>query len=133
MVARRPASVRTPMSRFASTPTGCDCGCGACVSNAFKHAFPDGRSGQIWIELSTTKNQQLSLIVKDDGVGFPKDIDFHRTTSLGLTLVNTLAKQINSVLELNKSSGTGFKITFSNRQITLNKIYDEEKNYDEEP
>ena len=83
------------------------------VSNAMNHAFPNGRTGKIWIELGAVEDGQLSLVVGDDGVGFPPDIDFRRTTSLGLTLVNTLVKQLNGTIELQDEAGTAFKILFS--------------------
>ena len=39
--------------------------------------------------------------MSDNGVGFPKNIDFRETDSLGLQLVNNLTSQINGKVELN--------------------------------
>jgi len=50
------------------------------------------------------------LIVEDSGIGFPESIDFGNTRSLGLQLVNTLVDQIGGNIELEKGSGTRFKI-----------------------
>ena len=86
------------------------------VSNAFKHAFPNGRSGQIWITLQRTEAQQLTLQIKDNGVGFPPEIDFRRTPSLGLTLVNTLVKQVRGIIDLQRESHTEFMITFRDQK-----------------
>jgi two-component sensor histidine kinase len=52
------------------------------------------------------------LTVSDDGEGFPKDLDFRTTDSLGLQLVNALTKQLNGTIELDRSQGTAFKLTF---------------------
>jgi PAS domain S-box-containing protein len=82
------------------------------VSNALKHAFPDGREGEVRIELRADDGQ-LTLIVSDNGVGLPQDLDFRDTESLGLQLVNTLVEQIEGTIELDRSDGTAFKITFT--------------------
>ncbi len=55
---------------------------------------------------------RLTLIVRDNGKGFPKSLDFRNTDSLGLQLVTALVDQINGSIELNTSIGTEFKITF---------------------
>jgi two-component sensor histidine kinase len=54
----------------------------------------------------------LTLIVRDNGKGFPKDLDFRDTNSLGLQLVTALVDQINGIIELDTSRGTEFKIVF---------------------
>lgn len=86
------------------------------VSNALKHAFPDGRGGKISIEFHKW-NDKFLLMVKDDGVGFPDDLDFRNTGSLGLQLVNGLTDQIDGKLELDKSEGTSFKIIFKEMKM----------------
>ncbi|CAA9589434.1 Phytochrome, two-component sensor histidine kinase; Cyanobacterial phytochrome B [uncultured Synechococcales cyanobacterium] len=82
------------------------------VSNALKHAFGMGNKGEIWIELCRNLDHQFALIVSDNGVGFPKNLDFQNTESLGLQLVNTLAAQLRGRVELSSNGGTEFKITF---------------------
>src|SRR5262249_42790421 len=60
------------------------------VSNALKHAFPDGRGGEIRVSLRQRADGRTVLSVADDGVGFPAGLDFRRTSSLGLHLVGNL-------------------------------------------
>ena len=55
---------------------------------------------------------KLTLIVRDNGRGFPEGIDFRNTDSLGLQLVTALVDQINGSIELDTSKGTEFKIIF---------------------
>jgi len=55
---------------------------------------------------------KLTLIVSDNGKGFPKSLDFRNTDSLGLQLVIALVDQINGSIELNTNKGTEFKIIF---------------------
>ncbi|MFZ4441132.1 MAG: sensor histidine kinase [Syntrophales bacterium] len=50
------------------------------VTNALKYAFPGIEKGEIKIEMSQTK-QGLSLLFEDNGIGFPKDVDFSNSVS----------------------------------------------------
>jgi len=81
------------------------------VSNSLKHAFPEGKEGEITIKLQSTDSKYM-LIISDNGIGFPKDLDFKNTESLGLQLVNSLTGQIDGKIELDRSHGTEFKIIF---------------------
>ena len=83
------------------------------VSNCLKHAFPDGREGEIRIELRSDGNGEFTLMVSDNGVGLLEDLDFRNTESLGLQLVNTLVNQLEGTIELDRRGGTAFKITFA--------------------
>jgi Signal transduction histidine kinase len=83
------------------------------VSNSLKHAFPRGKRGEIQIALSSDTDKKLTLVVGDNGIGFPKDLDFQNTESLGLQVVVTLVKKLKGTIELDRSSGTEFKIVFS--------------------
>ena len=81
------------------------------VSNAMKYAFPAGRPGEIDISFHQIDDKYV-LIVKDDGVGIPSDLDINKVKSLGLQLVTNLSNQIDGVLKLNRENGTNFEITF---------------------
>lgn len=81
------------------------------VSNALKHAFSDGRKGEIYIGLHSDHERQ-TLFVRDNGVGLPEDLDFQNTESPGLQLVCTLTDQLKGTITLDRSSGTTFQITF---------------------
>lgn len=86
------------------------------VSNALKYAFMPHEKGQIRIELRTqaSPNQELLLTITDNGVGMPEHINFRKTRSLGLQLVNNLVKQLDGTIVMNaKDGGTSFHITFS--------------------
>jgi PAS domain S-box-containing protein len=83
------------------------------VSNALKHAFPNGKSGEIHINLNTGQNNLFCLEVWDNGIGFPAEIDFQNTPSLGLQLVNTLVHQLDGAIELHRNGGTQFTIHFA--------------------
>lgn len=84
------------------------------VSNTLKHAFPNGRDGEIRISLSEIENKnEYELVVSDNGVGLPKNLDYRHTESLGLQLVIMLAEdQLQGKVKRSKRKGTEFKINF---------------------
>lgn len=91
------------------------------VSNSLRHAFSDGKgktgkrysNGEIYVGLSSDKKNKLTLIVRDNGRGFPKGLDFRTTESLGLQIVNTLVEQLDGSIKLHRENGTLFKIEFT--------------------
>lgn len=83
------------------------------VSNAIKHAFPNGRSGEIEIRLRADERGWITLTVADDGVGLPPGLDFRNTETLGLQLVNLLTKQLQGELSLVNDGGATFTIRFA--------------------
>jgi len=54
----------------------------------------------------------FSLIISDNGKGIPESIKFESLESLGLQLVNILVDQLEGKIELNRTYGTEFRITF---------------------
>jgi two-component system response regulator len=85
------------------------------VSNAFKYAFSEGQAGEIYVGICPIEGDRYRLTVRDNGKGFPEEIDFRNTESLGLQLVNTLTGQLGGSIELNLSGGTEFVITFTDQ------------------
>ena len=82
------------------------------VSNCLKHAFQEGLGGEINISLYKELDNRYVLTVGDNGVGMPKDLDFKNTKTLGLQVVNTLVDQLDGHIELDRSGGTSFRISF---------------------
>jgi len=83
------------------------------VSNSLKHAFPGDCDGSITIELGIDRDGVVTIVVADDGVGFPGEVDFANTPTLGLQLVNMLVKQLRGRIELARDGGARFTIRFS--------------------
>jgi PAS domain S-box-containing protein len=81
------------------------------VSNALKHAFPEGRGGKVNISMIKA-GDRFVLTVQDNGIGFPEALDFQNAKSLGLELVNLLVGQMNGAITLTVEGGTTFIITF---------------------
>ena len=83
------------------------------VSNSLKHAFPRKGEGNINIILQSVTENEIELIVSDDGIGFPEDMDYKNTDTMGLQLLRVLAEhQLGGKIELKKKEGTQFNIKF---------------------
>lgn len=82
------------------------------VTNCFKYAFPADRPGEIQISMARVEGAGLRLSVSDNGVGFPKDVDFKNTNSLGMQIINTLAEQLDGTIQMFNGTGTKFEICF---------------------
>jgi|GEM_PF-2139376 len=86
------------------------------IANCFKHAFPDGRTGEIRIEAHALDDAVLEMKVKDNGVGIPESLDPRSSSSLGLELVTGLVEhQLGGEWELRRGGGTEFVLRFRKR------------------
>ena len=81
------------------------------VTNTLKYAFPNHMEGEFRIEMYEIEGL-YHLIISDNGVGMPPDINFDKTETLGLILVNTLVNQLEGTVQLESNNGTQFKIVF---------------------
>ena len=80
------------------------------ISNALRHAFPNGREGAISIS-GRNEGNLITLIVRDNGIGIPKELDWKSTTSLGMQLATSLVDQVDGTITLDRKNGTMFTIT----------------------
>jgi two-component sensor histidine kinase len=92
------------------------------ISNGLKHAFPDGRPGELMVSLQPVRQTQTPeptwcLSVSDNGVGLPTNFEQRRGQSLGLQLACDLARQLGSVLDIHTASdatsGSSFSVLFA--------------------
>ncbi|MBI5428146.1 MAG: PAS domain S-box protein [Nitrospinae bacterium] len=82
------------------------------ISNSLKHAFPEGRKGEIRVELEKLENQNLLLTVRDNGVGIP-GFKFRDARFTGLNVVATLAEtQMKGAMKLYNNQGAVFELQF---------------------
>jgi len=82
------------------------------VSNALVHAFPGRSAGTLQIYLHKVGNDDIILVIRDNGKGFPDNVDLRESSTLGLTLINALVSQIDGTIEMSKENGTTFTIKF---------------------
>jgi two-component sensor histidine kinase/integral membrane sensor domain MASE1 len=83
------------------------------VTNAFKHAFPEGKGGRLSISISERAADRVELLVSDNGVGLPADQQAMSGGSFGMSLVSMLVEQLNATLEVLPMPGTTFRLIFS--------------------
>jgi two-component sensor histidine kinase len=83
------------------------------LSNALQHAFPDDRRAEIGITFTQDQGEFI-LVITDNGIGFPIDLDYKKSASLGLQLVATLTNQLNGQMTLERKDGSMFTIRFTN-------------------
>lgn len=81
------------------------------LTNSYKHAFNGKNRGTISISMHHV-DDEYTLIIEDDGNGMPEELSDEENTTLGLTLLQGLVKQINGTWNCNTDQGTRHKIRF---------------------
>ncbi len=81
-------------------------------SNCLKHAFPNGGSGVIVISLRAIDQEVFELIVKDNGVGVPEQVDIENPRTMGLDLIDTFAEKLHGSVQIVRDNGTEVRIQF---------------------
>lgn len=83
------------------------------LSNSLKYAFPEDRAGEVLISACANGKGEITLEIRDNGVGLPEQVDIHGTSTMGMRLVTGLVEnQLGGKIEVDRSAGTAFKITF---------------------
>jgi PAS domain S-box-containing protein len=103
------------------------------LTNSLKHAFPCIYKGQVsltnfppvlsknatimgdycQINLNlSTEDGKYILVISDNGVGLPRDLDYRNTSTLGFQLINSLVNQLDGIITLDRTRGTEFRIEF---------------------
>lgn len=95
--ARVPLDIATPLALIVNEV----------ISNAFKHGFPGDRRGEIRVTLERDAAGGTRLEIRDDGVGLPAG---GGRPSMGLRLVEMLARQIGATHRLENDRGTRFTL-----------------------
>lgn len=83
------------------------------IGNAFEHAFNEAHGGDVWISTRHRDSGAVEIEVRDNGVGFPADLDPACGNSLGLQIATLLTRQLEGALTLERGSGTKFTLSFS--------------------
>ena len=82
------------------------------VVNAFKHAFPNGKSGKVNVSCHRDRAGGVRVVVEDDGVGMRSGPLSERKRGLGWELVEAFARQLSATLELGCEQGTRVELNF---------------------
>ncbi len=77
------------------------------VQNAVEHAFPHERAGEVSV-LAQRERGEMTVTVRDDGVGLPSDFRAEGSDRLGLQIVNTLVStELSGTVNFRRDEETG--------------------------
>ena len=82
------------------------------VVNAIWHAFTEREKGTLEVGLTEGVDGTLRLLVADDGVGLPEEIDISQTSTIGLRMAYNFILRLKGDLSLIRTGGTRFRIDF---------------------
>lgn len=83
------------------------------ITNALKYGLKDKNQGAIYISIVPQTYPNFQLLIGDNGKGFPDEINYKTTKSLGLKLIQQLARQLNgSVEKKDDTPGTHYSVYF---------------------
>ncbi len=80
------------------------------ITNSFKYAFPNGRDGEIKVEIKKIKTYSLEINISDNGIGLPEDFNERRKHSIGFQLLETLIDEMDGTYTLKSTPGCCFSI-----------------------
>jgi two-component sensor histidine kinase len=81
------------------------------VTNAAKHAYPEGNSGLIAVRLAWLGDKTISISVRDEGSGLPDGFDLEQCRGLGMTITRAFLQQSGATLAVNRMQlGTEFVV-----------------------
>jgi len=87
------------------------------VTNCLKYAFTKDNDGEIRISLRSLDDGQNELIVSDNGVGIPENLDIKNAESLGLRMITNLTERsLHGNVSIKRSKGTEFRIIFKEKE-----------------
>ena len=83
------------------------------ISNSLKYAFKERKYGKITVHLSRLDEEHYKLVIGDDGVGIPRDLDLANTETFGTELLDALTDQLSgSIRVLESEQGTIYEVVF---------------------
>ncbi|AEJ20535.1 sensor histidine kinase [Gracilinema caldarium] len=83
----------------------------ACI-NAIKYGKRSDGSGRIDISITKFSNNLLTITIKDNGSGFPKDFNADHTHSMGFSLMKGLMDQLKGTFSWYTSQGAVIEFSF---------------------
>jgi two-component sensor histidine kinase len=89
------------------------------ITNSIKYAFPEDRTGMIYITLETKAENEYLLTISDNGIGFDLNLSSTKTNSFGMSLIKGLTDDLDGKLTIENNNGTILKIEFS-QEFPLN-------------
>jgi len=83
------------------------------ITNCYKYAFigTEKKINKVDISFKSLEgSDKFQLILKDNGVGLPKNFCLENSASFGIQLVHGLVEQLNGKIDVEVKEGTSFEI-----------------------
>ena len=87
------------------------------ISNSFKHAFKNKEAGELKIDMRYDENNNINLIVSDNGEGMPEGFKYEESNSLGIKLIHNLTRQMKGHVEFYNDNGTNVRIIIPHKEL----------------
>lgn len=92
------------------------------ITNAFKYAFPHTDYDKVTIKLICEEDDQVTLLVADNGRGLPENFDLQNHNSFGMILMRGMAEDLEGTFSITNNNGTQISVTFTNSSLTNHKV-----------
>ncbi|PWS30432.1 histidine kinase dimerization/phosphoacceptor domain -containing protein [Pedobacter paludis] len=89
------------------------------IVNSIKYAFLNSKAGIVDISLGQEGPDHLLLFIADNGTGLPKGMEKSPLNSLGLDLMQGLARQLKGTFQIENNNGVQIKIKFIHPENTI--------------
>lgn len=86
------------------------------ITNAYKHAFTHQEKGEIDIKVGEDADKVV-VVIKDNGIGISDNIMQETTSSIGMTLIKLLEKQLEGEIRYDNKNGTEFRLAFTKTEV----------------
>ena len=87
------------------------------ITNVFKHAFPNNAKGEISVRLFKEKDDTINLLLGDNGVGIPKEVDLEKTETMGIkTVFSHIKYQLGGQIRYDTDNGMKWNFKFKDNQ-----------------
>ena len=88
------------------------------ITNSAKYAYPNQTRGEIWVGIERNADMDISVSVRDEGVGLPADFAPKKARGLGMRIVTAFTNQLNTKLTfIRRSRGSEFKILIPSASV----------------
>ncbi|MBD1385915.1 tetratricopeptide repeat protein [Mucilaginibacter rigui] len=86
------------------------------MTNAYKYAFPHSDKDRLLIQLKQVDNI-ITLLVADNGKGFPSNFNSELNNSFGMTLMNGMAEDLEGTISFEDRNGIRVTVKFENSLV----------------
>ena len=85
-------------------------------TNTFKYGLSSSGKNEVLLKILSDGDGNFELFYKDSGPGLPENFEINKARSLGLRLINSLARQLGGKLSYNTADDSHFHIVFKDSE-----------------